>query len=132
MLRYVLTRGASMVPVLFLLTLATFLMLHLTPGDPVMLMLGEDADPATVVQIRHDLGLDEPLPIQYARWTAQVLQGDLGRSIRTHEPVLRSIADRLPVTLELSALGLLVAIAIGVPAGVVSATRPGTPLDRIV
>ncbi len=121
-----------MIPVLFLLTFGTFLMLRLTPGDPVTIMLGEDADPATVVQIRHDLGLDDPVPVQYIRWTADVLRGDLGRSIRTHEPVLRSIADRLPATLELSAFGLLVALAIGVPAGVVSATRPGTWLDRIV
>jgi len=132
MLRYLVTRGVSMVPVLFFLTLGTFLMLRLTPGDPVTLMLGEDADPVTVAQIRQDLGLDEPLPVQYLRWTAQVLQGDLGRSIRTHEPVLRSIFDRLPVTLELSGLALLVALAIGVPTGVISATRPGTWLDRIV
>jgi peptide/nickel transport system permease protein len=132
MLRYLVTRGVSMVPVLFFLTLGTFLMLRLTPGDPVTLMLGENADPVTVAQIRQDLGLDEPLPVQYVRWTAQVLQGDLGRSIRTHEPVLRSIFDRLPVTLELSGLALLVALAIGVPTGVISATRPGTWLDRIV
>lgn len=132
MLRYLLTRGLSMIPVLFFLTLGTFLMLRLTPGDPVTLMLGEDADPVTVAQIRHDLGLDAPLPVQYVRWTAQVLQGDLGRSIRTNEPVLRSITDRLPVTLELSAFALLVALAIGVPTGVISATRPGTWLDRIV
>ncbi len=132
MLRYLFTRGVSMIPVLFFLTLGTFLMLRLTPGDPVTLMLGEGADAATVAQIRQDLGLDEPLPVQYVRWTAQVLQGDLGRSIRTNEPVLRSIVDRLPVTLELSALALLIALAIGVPAGVISATRPGTWLDRIV
>lgn len=132
MLRYLLTRGVSMIPVLFFLTLGTFLMLRLTPGDPVTLMLGEGADAETVAQIRQDLGLDEPLPVQYVRWTAQVLQGDLGRSIRTNEPVLRSIVDRLPVTLELSALALLIALAIGVPAGVISATKPGTWLDRIV
>ncbi len=132
MLRYLLTRGASMIPVLFLLTLGTFLLIRLTPGDPVTLMLGEDADPETVALIRHELGLDEPLPVQYVRWTARVVQGDLGRSIRTHEPVLRSIADRLPVTLELSALALLVALAIGVPAGVISATKPGTWADRFV
>jgi len=132
MLRYLFTRSVSMIPVLLFLTIGTFLMLRLTPGDPVTLMLGEGADPVTVAQIRQDLGLDEPLPVQYVRWMAQVLQGDLGRSIRTNEPVLRSIVERLPVTLELSALALLVALAIGVPAGIISATRSGTWLDRIV
>lgn len=132
MLRYLLTRGASMLPVLVLLSVGTFLLLRLAPGDPVRVMLGEDADAETVERIRGELGLDRPLPVQYVLWASRVVQGDLGRSIRTNQPVTEAIAERVPVTLELALLSLALSLLIGVPAGVVSATRPGSLADRAV
>jgi peptide/nickel transport system permease protein len=115
--------------VLVILSVGVFLMLHLTPGDPVQIMLGQDADPQSVAALRAELGLDQPLPVQYVRWVGNVLRGDLGRSIRTHQPVMEAITSRLPVTLELSIVSLVVSLAIGLPAGVVAATRRNTPLD---
>ena len=114
---------------LVILSVGVFLMLHLTPGDPVQIMLGQDADPQSVAAVRAELGLDQPLPVQYVRWVGNVLRGDLGRSIRTHQPVMEAITARLPVTLELSVVSLVVSLAIGLPAGVVAATRRNTPLD---
>lgn len=116
-------------PVLVIVSVGVFLMLHLTPGDPVQIMLGQDADPQTVAALRNELGLDQPLPVQYVRWVSNVLRGDLGHSIRTHQPVMDAITSRLPVTLELSIVSLLVSLAIGLPAGVVAATRRNSPLD---
>jgi peptide/nickel transport system permease protein len=115
--------------VLVILSVGVFLMLHLTPGDPVQIMLGQDADPQSVAALRSELGLDQPLPVQYVRWVGNVLRGDLGRSIRTHQPVMEAITSRLPVTLELSIVSLVISLAIGLPAGVVAATRRNSPLD---
>src|SRR3712207_2505048 len=112
MVRFIAGRLLETVPVLLLVSLVIFLMLHLTPGDPVKLMLGEDADPQAVEAVRAELGLDRPLPIQYVQWLGNLLRGDLSRSIRTHQPVLEAITSRLPVTLELSVLSLLVALVI--------------------
>jgi peptide/nickel transport system permease protein len=117
------------VPVLVILSVGVFLMLHLTPGDPVQIMLGQDADPQSIAAVRAELGLDQPLPVQYVRWVGNVLRGDLGRSIRTHQPVMDAITSRLPVTLELSIASLVVSLAIGLPAGVAAASRRNTPLD---
>lgn len=129
MLKFLVGRLIATVPVLLFLSVAIFLMIHLTPGDPVKLMLGEDATPSAVEAIRRDLGLDRPLPVQYLRWLSRVLQGDLGRSIRTHQPVLEAIVSRLPVTLELAVLSLFVALAIGLPTGMVAAIRRNSPID---
>jgi peptide/nickel transport system permease protein len=115
--------------VLVILSLGVFLMLHLTPGDPVQIMLGQDADPQSVAVLRTELGLDQPLPVQYLRWVGNVVRGDLGRSIRTHQPVMDAITSRLPVTLELSIISLVVSLAIGLPAGIVAATRRNSSVD---
>ena len=129
MLRFVVARLLGTVPVLVLLSIGVFLMLHLTPGDPVQIMLGQDADPQSIAALRAELGLDQPLPIQYLRWAGNVLHADLGRSIRTHQPVTEAIISRLPVTIELSLISLLLSLAIGLPAGVLAATRRNTALD---
>ncbi|MCC6935166.1 MAG: ABC transporter permease, partial [Thermomicrobiales bacterium] len=105
--RYILRRLVQMVPVLFLVSLIVFSLLHLTPGDPAISMLGEEATPESVAALREKLGLDQPLPVQYVRWLGAVLQGDLGRSIRSNQPVSEAIFDRLPVTIELSVLSAL-------------------------
>jgi peptide/nickel transport system permease protein len=98
-------------PVLVILSVGVFLMLHLTPGDPVQIMLGQDADPQSVAAVRAELGLDQPLPVQYVRWVGNVLRGDLGRSIFYREEVGTLIARTLPATLELAGVALLLARA---------------------
>jgi peptide/nickel transport system permease protein len=117
------------VPVLVILSIGVFLMLHLTPGDPVQIMLGQDASPSAIAALRAELGLDQPLPIQYVRWMGNVMRGDLGRSIRTNQPVTEAIVSRLPVTIELSLWSLLLSLVIGLPAGVVAATRRNSGVD---
>ncbi len=129
MLRFIGGRLLGTLPVLLILSLGVFLMLHLTPGDPVQIMLGQDADPQSIAALRAELGLDQPLPVQYARWLGNVLRGDLGHSIRTHQPVSEAIVSRLPVTLELSLVSLVISLAIGLPAGVLAASRRNTSVD---
>src|SRR5689334_4815437 len=131
MLRFIAERLVGTIPVVFVLSIGVFLMLHLTPGDPVQIMLGQDADPESIAALRTQLGLDQPLPVQYARWAASALHGDLGRSIRTNEPVTEAIVSRLPVTIELSLIALLISLAIGLPAGVVAATHRNGALDLL-
>ncbi len=130
-LRFLGGRLLGTAPVLVILSLGVFLVLHLTPGDPVQIMLGQDADPGAVAALRAELGLDQPLPIQYARWVANAVRGDLGRSIRTNQPVTEAIVSRLPVTIELSVLALVLSLAIGLPAGVVAAIRRNTSVDLV-
>jgi peptide/nickel transport system permease protein len=129
MLGFIGGRLLGTVPVIVILSIGVFLMLHLTPGDPVQIMLGQDADPQAVAAVRAELGLDQPLPIQYVRWAGNALHGDLGRSIRTNQPVSDAIVSRLPVTLELSLLALLISLLIGLPAGMLAAVRRNSSLD---
>jgi peptide/nickel transport system permease protein len=129
LLRFLTRRLLGTVPVLVILSIGVFLMLHLTPGDPVQIMLGQDATPSAIAALRAELGLDQPLPIQYVRWMGNVVHGDLGRSIRTNQPVTEAIVSRLPVTIELSLWSLLLSLAIGLPAGVVAVTRRNSGVD---
>jgi peptide/nickel transport system permease protein len=127
--QYVLRRLALMVPVAFLVSVGVFGLLHLTPGDPALLVLGEDASKQQVVQLRHELGLDRPIYEQYVIWISRVVRGDLGVSIRNHQPVTKVILERLPATLELGLTALLWAIVVSVPLGTVAALRRGSPID---
>jgi peptide/nickel transport system permease protein len=120
--RFVLTRFALTVPTLFAMSVFVFLIIHLVPGDPVRTMLGFRATPENVRTIRASLGLDRSLPAQYASWIGGVLRGDLGEDYISHAPLSTLIGQRLPVTLELTLLSMALALAIGVPLGVVSAT----------
>jgi peptide/nickel transport system permease protein len=129
MLGFIGGRLLGTVPVIVILSIGVFLMLHLTPGDPVQIMLGQDADPQAVAALRAELGLDQSLPIQYVRWAGNALHGDLGRSIRTNQPVTDAIVSRLPVTLELSLVALLISLVIGLPAGMLAAIRRNSSLD---
>jgi peptide/nickel transport system permease protein len=112
------------VPVLLAMSAFVFLMIHLVPGDPVRTMLGFRATPENVAQVRGALGLDQPLLTQYLQWIGGILHGDLGRDFVSHTPVSTLLAQRLPVTIELTLLSMTLAIAIGVPLGVLAA-RPG-------
>jgi peptide/nickel transport system permease protein len=131
MLRFVGARLLGTVPVLFILSVGVFLMLHLTPGDPVQIMLGQDANPSSIAALRAQLGLDQPLPIQYVSWVGNVLRGDLGRSVRTNQSVLEAIVTRLPVTVELSVLALALSLGLGLPAGTLAALRRNSSLDML-
>lgn len=129
MLRFIGGRLLGTLPVILILSIGVFLMLHLTPGDPVQIMLGQDADPQSIAALRAELGLDQPLPVQYVRWASNALHGDLGRSIRTNQPVTDAIVSRLPVTIELSLVALLISLVIGLPAGMLAAIRRNSPVD---
>jgi peptide/nickel transport system permease protein len=129
MLPYLLRRLASMVPVVLVVSVVVFSLIHLTPGDPVAIMLREEADPATAAALRAALGLDRPLPIQYLTWLGRAARGELGRSIRTNQPVSQAILERLPVTLTLAAAATLLALLVALPAGIVSAVRRNSLAD---
>ncbi|CAN1483834.1 DppB ABC-type dipeptide/oligopeptide/nickel transport systems, permease components [Burkholderiaceae bacterium] len=106
-----------------------FSLQQLLPGDPALVLAGEDPSPEAIAHIRAKLHLDDPLPVRYGYWIAGVLQGDLGESARTHQPVLELILQKLPVTIELALLALLIALVISIPAGIVSAVYKGSAVD---
>jgi peptide/nickel transport system permease protein len=116
--------------VLILVTLLAFLLVELLPGDAAEALLGERATPEALAVMRADLGLDDPLPVRYVRWLGAAVSGDLGRSVRTDEPVLTLLAQRLPVSIELVILAQLAALALAVPAALLSAWRSGGWFDR--
>jgi peptide/nickel transport system permease protein len=132
MIRYVSLRILLTLPALWLIVTLVFLLAHIIPGDPVQQMLGEGARTEDLQQLRHSLGLDRPVPAQYARYLVGLLHGDLGESFRFQEPVARVVISHYPATLELAVFGLLVCIAIGIPAGMLAAERRGTPIDHAV
>jgi peptide/nickel transport system permease protein len=116
---------------LLLISLIVFTGVRMIPGDPARVLAGTDADAAGLEEIREKYGLNAPLPLQYARWLGLALRGDLGESIRTRQSVAGTVARKLPITLELASLSLLVAIAIAIPAGVIAAVRRNTPWDLL-
>jgi peptide/nickel transport system permease protein len=127
---YVIRRLISMIPVLFIVSLISFGLLYVLPGDPAIAMLGEEIGNAdTYDSLRRELGLDQPIWVQYGRWAGRLVQGDLGTSIRTGEPVSSILLDRAPVSIYVGFAGMLVGIAIGLPAAIFSAVRPGSRLD---
>ncbi len=125
----ILARAASVAVALVVVSVFTFLLLRVLPGDPALLILGADSPGDTLAEMRRELGTDRPLLVQYGHWVASVARGELGVSIRHRRPVLDLIVERLPVTLSLSALALLVAVVVGLPLGVVAAARRNTAAD---
>jgi len=130
MLELVVKRLISAIPTLFLVTLMVFSMQKLLPGDPITAMAGEERDPAVIAQLREQYHLNDPIPSQYFHWVGNALRGDFGTSLRTQEPVLQLIASKLPVTLELSMLAMIVALIIGITMGVLAAVNKGTWIDN--
>ncbi|MCA1670371.1 MAG: ABC transporter permease, partial [Thermomicrobia bacterium] len=127
---YIIRRVASMIPVLLIASVISFGLLYILPGDPAVAVLGDNAgNQATYQALRHDFGLDEPIYVQYGKWLGRVAHGNLGTSIRTNEPVTTILLRRLPVSLYVGFVGLLIGIAIGLTAAIVSALRPGSRLD---
>jgi peptide/nickel transport system permease protein len=131
MTKYILQRVMLMVPVMILATIISFGLMFILPGDPALLVLGEQmaGDPQAYQAARKELGLDRPLPIQYLDWLGKTVTGDLGKSTRDKQPVAQGIKERLPVTLELTALGMLLALILALPAGIISAIRPNSSWD---
>ncbi|NKI97146.1 ABC transporter permease [Rhizobacter sp. SG703] len=129
MFEYLVKRVATLLPTLLFVSVLIFGLQQLLPGDPAKILAGEDQDPQVVAYLRARLHLDEPLPIRYARWVGGVLQGDLGESVRNQQPVTGLILQKLPVTVELALLAMAIALAIGIPSGIVSAVGRGTAWD---
>lgn len=128
---YLVRRLLAAIPTLVVTALAVFLIIHLTPGDPASVMLGSDATPEQVAQLRQALGLDQPLLAQLLRWAGRVLRGDLGQSYFMGIPVIRALGQALGPTLLITLLALLLAVAVGVGAGVVAAVRRGSLADDV-
>ena len=132
MSKYLAGRLLQTVPTVFLVTVAVFLMLHLTPGDPAEVFLGDKrSSPELLEKVREDMGLNRPLHVQYLSYMGNALRGDLGRSLQTNVPVLEQILNRLPWTIELSAAALMIAAFIGISVGIVAALHHNTVIDTL-
>ena len=129
MLLFLGKRLLQLIPTLFFVSVIIFSLQQLLPGDPALVMAGEERDPAVLEQIRRQYRLDQPLIVQYFAWVKGVLSGDLGESMRLKEPVLRLISQKFPVTLQLALMAIVVSLVVGISAGVVSAVRRNTPVD---
>jgi ABC-type dipeptide/oligopeptide/nickel transport system permease component len=129
LLQFLIRRLVSSVFVVFGVSVAAFSMVHLVPGDPVAIMLGERATPADVARLRGELGLDEPLPVQYLDYVSRAVRGDFGESIRSGQPVLGEISDRVAPTLELALAAMAIAVALGILTGVTAATSKSSAAD---
>jgi peptide/nickel transport system permease protein len=129
MTEFLLKRIAQLLPTLVLVSMLIFALQQLLPGDPAKILAGEEQDPQVIAYLTAKMHLDEPLPVRYAYWMGGVLRGDLGESVRNQQPVLQLVAQKLPVTLELAVLAMLIAVCIGIPAGIVSAVARGSAWD---
>jgi len=127
---YLLRRVAQLPLVILVITVVVFALMRVTPGDPVVIMLGVYASPEALEAARQEFNLDKPLPAQYVLWIGRVVRGDLGISIRTREAVTRTIADRFPTSLTLAAAAILVSLAVAIPLGVIAAYRRNTWIDQ--
>jgi peptide/nickel transport system permease protein len=129
MLSYVLRRLAIAIPTLFLVSILVFSLLKFLPGDPAIALAGEERDPTVIEFLRQKYSLDQPLYVQYGKWLTGIAQGDFGQSIRTRLPIGEMIAQKLPVTIQLSVMAMILAALIGIPAGIIAALKRGTAAD---
>ena len=129
MLRYIGRRILIAIPTLIIVSVLVFALQKLLPGDPVLTMAGEERDPQVLEYLRERYRLNDPIPVQYFAWIGAALTGNLGISLRTDIPVLQLILSKLPVTIELAIMAMIVALAIGIPTGILSAVRKGTTVD---
>ncbi|MEO1313378.1 MAG: ABC transporter permease [Pseudomonadota bacterium] len=131
MLGFLARRIVIAIPTIILISVFVFGLQKLLPGDPILVMAGEERDPAVIEALREKYRLNDPLPVQYVAWAGNALQGDLGISLRTQQPVLELIGEKLPVTIQLAVMALIIAMVIGIPAGVISAYKKGTWVDWV-
>lgn len=129
---YIVRRVFLMLPVALLVSFGTFMTIHLVPGDPARVLLGEEATPQAVAALHQQLGLDKPLPVQFMLWLWQALHGNLGQSIQLQQPVLHALWQRLPVTAELGIAALLYSLALALPLGMYAATHRNTSVDWLI
>jgi len=132
MLRLILARLALAVPVLVCVSIVAFVLLRLAPGDPAQLQAGLNATPETIEALRHEMALDQPLPVQYLAWAGRLVHGDLGVSYSTRQPVTTLIGQRLPITAQIALTALLLIVVIGVPLGIASALHRDRAADQVV
>jgi peptide/nickel transport system permease protein len=128
---FLVQRAAISIVTLFVISMIVFTGVRMIPGDPARVMAGNEADEAGLEEVRQKYGLMDPIPFQYLRWVSLALRGDLGESIRTREAVIKTVATKLPITIELAFLSLLVAVSIAIPAGVLAAVRRNTVWDLL-
>ena len=131
MLEYLAKRIATLIPTMIFVSMLIFGLQQLLPGDPAMILAGEEQDPSVIAHLRKTMHLDEPLPLRYAYWMGGVLRGDLGESVRMQLPVRELVAQKLPVTLQLALMAFAIALLIGIPAGIVAAVWRGTVWDSV-
>ncbi|WP_077614220.1 nickel ABC transporter permease [Caenibacillus caldisaponilyticus] len=131
MVRYLARRFLLMIVILFIVSVIIFSLVNVLPGDPARLMLGQEATPEALAALRKEMGLNDPLYIQYLHWVGNILHGDFGYSLRDHSPVLKTLLQKIPVTLELTFFSFVVAILIALPVGILSATRRGRLSDYL-
>jgi ABC-type dipeptide/oligopeptide/nickel transport system permease component len=131
-IRFLLRRLLLVLPTLFGVLVVSFLLLYVAPGDPVLAMVGERADSATITRLRRELKLDQPLPVQFGHYAGKLARGDLGNSYITRRPILKELLQRFPYTLRLALAAMLLATTLGILVGVVGAWRPGTWWDRLM
>lgn len=132
MVGMILRRCAVVLPTLLLVSILVFGMQKLLPGDPLLALAGEDRDPQTIAYLQEKYRLNDPVPVQYFFWLTQIISGDFGLSVRTEQPVLTLIAQKLPVTIQLAGFAMIIALAIGIPAGILSAVHKGSFTDYAI
>ncbi len=130
--RYILHRLLHLLPILFIVSFLVFAMLLLLPGDPTLALLGDQASEAQRIALRHAMGFDQPIPLQYLHWLGRFLSGNFGRSLRTQEPVSQMLLSRIPVTLELTVLSMLLSVVVGIPLGIIAAIRRNRLADSVI
>jgi peptide/nickel transport system permease protein len=132
MFTFIVRRLFQTIVILFIVSILVFSLMHLLPGDPVSIMLGDNATQEEVEHLRQELGLDKPLPLQYANWIGDLLTGDLGQSISLNEDVNELMKQRLPVSFHIGTMAFILAMIIGIPAGVIAAVKRGGWLDSLI
>lgn len=131
MINYIIKRLLALIPILIGVAVIVFLIVHLIPGDPAQTMLGERASDEALAKLREDMGLNDPLPVQFWRYVKNLLRGDLGRSIMSNNPVSSELAQRFPATLELSFFAMVFAVFVGVPAGIFASVKQNSWFDNL-
>ena len=131
MINYIIKRLLALIPILIGVAIIVFLIVHLIPGDPAQTMLGERASDEALEKLREDMGLNDPLPVQFWRYIKDLLRGDLGRSIMSNNPVSAELAQRFPATLELSFFAIFFAVVVGIPAGIFASVKQNSWFDNL-
>lgn len=132
MRKYIIKRVVSLIPVLFVVSLVIFLLIHLTPGDPARTMLGDEASEADVMQLREEMGLNDSIVVQYGKWVSGLFHGDFGKSIFIDEPMTQIIGEHLGATVSVTVFSLIIALLIAIPLGMIAAKNRGRAADQVI